>query len=297
MLQLTNLNKPFQFFWANSNVSRGNAKVSEVPFRDLFTWHCFSSWCYGETSFFWYTEALFQHTCKNYWPVTKCSCNWRSHCCITQRWTIINSEFFSFKLLEYNCHLWSTPSRGWHSFSPIPLSVLVMRKMALKECYMRGWPIQLPYGHEVCILCLGCTHTEMALKRSSCQHCEEKTDGVLSMRLFVLLRVVSAAPMLSPPGAVELWERKHWQVLRLFNQPHASWTTPTPGTSAPLYRAQCSPLWRSPWVDLIWRLRERWGPPDTGTFFPWGARWSLGHGALHILRRTSLLSTIHGAEH
>lgn len=72
-----------------------------------------------------------------------------------------------------------------------------MRKMALEECNKCGGPIQLSNGHKVCILCLGRTHTEMALDRPiHCQHFEEMTIGVLRMRLFVLLGAVSAARLL-----------------------------------------------------------------------------------------------------
>lgn len=155
---------------------------------------------------------------KNYWPMTiKRSCNGRSICCAgpSLPQNLSPSSYWN-TTLTFDLRLQKDDTL----FLPIPFSIPVMRKMALEECNVWG-TCSAPERTQGVHLVPG---SHWHWDRPSCQHFEEMTVGILRMRLFVLLGTVSAAPLLPHPAAVEPWDRKHRQVLRLFKQPHASST-------------------------------------------------------------------------
>lgn len=108
------------------------------------------------------------------------------------------------------------PSRGWSSVLPIPFSVPVMRKMALKECNACGGPIQLPDWHEACILCLGCTHTEMALDGPGCNRCCGTIGDLTLAHLYhdpwSLCSIMhrQSSPLQQSPQADLIWHLGWW---------------------------------------------------------------------------------------
>lgn len=134
----------------------------------------------------------------------KHTCDGQSHVLYNMALTIIASESFSFRFLEYvSCHRFML-SRGQHSPHRSPSAF--QRK--------RGWTWRngTCAGPRICS-CIFCI-LECLTGRAV-----EMTVGELRTRLSIVLSAVSGAPPLPLPAAIDTWNRK-------LRQPRSRWPNP-----------------------------------------------------------------------
>lgn len=57
----------------------------------------------------------------------------------------------------------------------------ILGRLCISGC---GWYLSFSFGHNLCLACLGCAHTQKAFVDGSCSHCENITMATLWSLLF-----------------------------------------------------------------------------------------------------------------